>query len=725
MTQQEMFGGAKWIGSPEETDGAIFIRKSFDCRDIVSAKLTVIGFGTFVAYMNGKRISDDYFLPLNSEYEKTEFPIGEELSGYRVYATEYDVTDMLLDGKNTFALHLGAGWYTGAHYGIRKIYGGKKAIFSLSMTDRLGNRAAVISDGTERWRESYVKKSDLHLGESHDYNGFSESMLTPNYDDSEWGRVTFSKPVMSEYELTDCPSDKVCETLSVRCVYECGDYRIMDCGSGTSGYPVVITRAGYNGEVKIVFSEGLQDGGRELDADHIHGQEFNIVCDGGVREAYPQFTWLGFRYFKVIGECEIREVKVVHSAVEVCSSFESDNDVLNWTYNAFINTQLTNMHRGIPSDCPHIERLGYTGDGQLVCRTVMLTLNAKKFYEKWIKDIADCQDKLTGRVQYTAPFFYCGGGPGGWGSAIITVPYEFYKYYGDDTYIKQLYPGMLRFLKFLSDSSECDVVVRYKEGVWCLGDWAGPQESHLPTPFVNTCFRVICTRLVIEISKIIGREENIPRLESEIERCKRAINLFYFNSFSRDDCYCANAQGASAFALDIGLGTEITRRKLIEHYEKLGYYDTGIFGTELVTRKLFDLGRGDIAYTLLTASEPHGFGKWYNMGSTTLREYFGPVCRSFSHPMFGAVVATYFEYILGIKQREGTAGYTDVIISPAIIDGLGSASGHITVPRGKIAVSYKTENGRRKYTVEIPDGIHAVFAQDGVSVPLSAGKNVI
>ena len=35
------------------------------------------------------------------------------------------------------------------------------------------------------------------------------------------------------------------------------------------------------------------------------------------------------------------------------------------------------MHGGVTSDCPHRERLGYTGDGQLTCNAVMTELDAE------------------------------------------------------------------------------------------------------------------------------------------------------------------------------------------------------------------------------------------------------------------------------------------------------------------------------------------------------------
>lgn len=80
--------------------------------------------------------------------------------------------------------------------------------------------------------------------------------------------------------------------------------------------------------------------------------------------------------------------------------------------------------RGMSLSCPHRERLGYTGDGQITAPAAMLLLDSREFYRKWIRDILDSQDPDTGHVQHTAPFMGGGGGPGGWGSAVIIVPYH-------------------------------------------------------------------------------------------------------------------------------------------------------------------------------------------------------------------------------------------------------------------------------------------------------------
>ncbi len=728
MTQSDVFGTAKWIAAePENITAAPLFRKCFDIAEGERATLRIIGLGTFVAYLNGKRISDEYFLPLCSEYEKCSYPEGEELSGFRTYVTEYELTEYLRVGSNVLSVLVGHGWYNGTHYGSRISCGEKKLIFSITIENEDGAVRTVVSDGSEKYIESFVKDGDINRGECHDYTGWSDDLLMPDTDDEGWGRVRFSRPVETEYLFTDCPADKIADTLAAVCVYEAEQYKIYDAGANISGYPVFRSIAGALGESRVIFSEALNADGTDIDEGHVFWQHLNLVNDGEVRDEFPVFTWFGFRYFRVEGApIEVKGVQLVYSDVEVSSSFESDNDVLNWTYDAYIRTQLTNMHRGIPSDCPHIERLGYTGDGQLCARTAMMTLDAKEFYAKWIADISDCQDKLTGRVQYTAPYAYAGGGPGGWGAAIVVVPYEYYKAYGDDKYLRELFPQMLYFFDFLDSRSTAGVITSYKDGIWCLGDWCTPEPWTLPTPFVNTCFYLICLRLAVEIAEIIGRPEEIPGLRERIEKCEKAVNTFYFNNFERDDTYCANTQGAGAFALRAGLGSETTKEKLIDYYDKRGYYDTGIFATEMVTRCLFEYGRADVAYKLLTATEPYGFGRWMNIGSTTLREYWDDArCRSFSHPMFGGVVALFFEYLLGIRQTEGSAGYGKVVISPAVIDGLNRASGHITTPYGKIRVSYERRGEKTNYSVELPEGITAHFEAGGASYPLTAGVNNI
>jgi alpha-L-rhamnosidase len=202
---------------------------------------------------------------------------------------------------------------------------------------------------------------------------------------------------------------------------------------------------------------------------------------------------------------------------------------------------------------------------------------------------------------------------------------------------------MLRYFDYLEAHSEGGFVTSDRAGEWCLSDWCTPDPILLPPPFINNYFYIRAMRLVMEMARLFGHEEDIPLLEARIKVRLDAIRAAYYDP--KRATFFSGCQGADAFGLDLGLGDDKTAAGFLARYESLGYYDTGIFGTDIVTRLLFEQGRGDIALRLLTAHEPHGFGAWMRDGATTFREYWG-TSRSHSHPMFGSVVCYLFEYIL-------------------------------------------------------------------------------
>jgi alpha-L-rhamnosidase len=274
----------------------------------------------------------------------------------------------------------------------------------------------------------------------------------------------------------------------------------------------------------------------------------------------------------------------------------------------------------------------------------------------------------------------------------------------------------------MESHSENDLVVRDREGEWCLGEWCTPGPVALPAPFVNNYFYIKGMTLAIEIANHIGKIEDIPMLEERIDVRKRAITMAYFNSW--DGNFIGNHQGANAFALDIGIGDARTKKNFINYYDKIGHYDTGIFGTDLVTKLLFEYGRGDVAYRLLTAESPWGFGKWKADGATTFWEYWYE-SRSHNHPMFGAVIAYLFDYVLGIQAKDGCAGYSEIQIAPFIPTALNRAAGHRTLPNGEVHVSWEKEKTSVNFTITIPDNLPAQFRWKETVKSLHPGTNKI
>lgn len=282
---------------------------------------------------------------------------------------------------------------------------------------------------------------------------------------------------------------------------------------------------------------------------------------------------------------------------------------------------------------------------------------------------------------------------------------------------------MLRYFDYLESHSSFYLVISDKEGEWCLGDWCPPISVILPAPFVNNYFYIKALSRCIEIAKIIDKAQDIPLFSQRIQERKDALVTAYYNKWDGNFLGCA--QGANAFALDIGLGDERTYPNLVEYYKKLGSFDTGIFGTDIVTKVLFAHGDGQLAADLLLSEHLHSFCEMRRRGATTLWEYWPESLtdRSHNHPMFGAVTAYLYDYLLGIQQQESSAGYQDLVISPVMIDGVNELDGYRTLPCGKVHVSYIRHKEEINFYVTIPNAQKAVFQFKQNQYNLAPGEN--
>ena len=106
----------------------------------------------------------------------------------------------------------------------------------------------------------------------------------------------------------------------------------------------------------------------------------------------------------------------------------------------------------------------------------------------------------------------------------------------------------------------------------------------------------------------------------------------------------------------------------------------------------------------MTGDGEISFANMKRTGTNTLWENWDG-CDSLSHPMFGAVSEYIFNYILGIKQTENSAGYSEVEIAPANIPECGDISGSIQTKNGKISVDVRYVNGEQVVDFTMSDKI--------------------
>ncbi len=767
------FHGAEWVRAGA-CEGP-YLMRTFRMDAGETASIDICGLGLFQLQVNGRRVSDAVRMPVWTDYgdrggRRLLYPLRDRFS-HRIPYVRLDLTPFVRSGENVLLVLLGNGWY---NQRSRKIegdlwYGLPRLMFDLSLTGVSGTRH-VVSDGSVQWCESRLVGNNVYLGEVQDLSGPDlKSMATPPdaasgivRGEAVWKPVTVIEPVEGSdrgrgrrgrgseraapvssggepslcgvpFFLQTCPMDARIREVPVRPVAGTAEGRIYDCGENLTGWVRLSYRGAPDGTVRVRHAEEvLRDAGggiRGLDFASCGGEaqiqqdEYRHVPVGAVLE--PVFTLHGFRWFEVAGDAEPEAAVVIHADVAPVSDFRCDVPVADWLFGATRRTYLGNLHDGVPSDCPHRERLGYTGDGQLMCGTGLLLADTEALYRKWLCDIADGQDPATGHVQHTAPFYGGGGGPGGWGCAIVEVPWQLWLHAGDRGVLEAYWPNMRKYAAYLASRSVNGLVVAEEKDGWCLGDWCAPRETKIPEPFVNTYFHIRSLMRMQGIACVLARP--FP-LREQLAAARQALVDTYFDEGA--NTFCGGIQGADAFALDIGLGDARMADALAARYDAAGVFDTGIFGTDILLDVLFRTGHADTAWRLMTAEAYPSFGHMMRQGATTLWEDWEGA-NSHNHPMFGACVRQLFGRVLGIRQADGGAGYRDVIIEPCFPAGLNQAEGRLKTPVGEIAVAWRRvprENGKGGHilaTVQIPEDVSAAFRHGRLVMPLSPGRREI
>jgi len=729
---------ARWIEAKEYNGRAPLFRKTFSTKgEVKSAKVAVCGLGYHELYVNGVRIGDEQLVPNISNYTKRfdldKYPIAisGDFKDYRVLYLGHDVTSGIQAGENVLGVILGNGFYVDG--GVSGSPFGRPCLrLQMQLTYADGTTETVVSDDTWQTRPSAIMSNGVFTGELYDARQETEDWCTAEATSQGWDNALIVKGPDGTMTAQTSPSDCVSEVLRPQSFVKTADKTYeVDFGKEISGWIRLTGISGKAGDtVRVDFEcespQGIQQ----------------YVMKGDAMEDYsPRFTWFVFRKAHITGvelSGDNVEAEAVNTDVRPDSEFECSNPLFNRIRDIWMLSQRDNMHGCAPSDCPHRERLPYTGDGQTAAEMVMLSYDAAAFYDKWMRDIRDTQNRETGYVPNGAPWEpRCGGGVA-WGAAMNVIPWQYYVQYGDVLPLRQNYQAMKDQLRHMYTWLTPEGIMfqkkkNYPSGTDCywlnLGDWCPPKE-YPRDELVHTFYCWLCTDYTARAAEALGLTDDARLYRDKAEKIRSAFHKEFYDTEAKS----YGVAGSNVFALRMGVPDDrladvrnTLREEIMTHNG--GHINTGFVASKFFFETLTDNGMLDVVDTVLNKRDFPGFGWWIEQGATVTWEQWDGG-NSHNHPMFGSGLTWMYRRLAGVESDEKQPGYRHFMVNPMLPDDINHVRYAKETPYGKVVSEITKDKGGHTYRVSVPVGSTCTLSlsvSDGVlesGRPLSKAKGV-
>lgn len=735
---------ALWAEVDTLSQKSIIVSKNVSVggKKIVDAVVYVSGMGHYELSLNGKKVGNDEFAPLWSEYSKT------------IYYNVYDVTPMLQKLKGSIAIEalLGNGFFNvqgrERYTKLQTTFGPPQLWLQMEISYADGSRQTVKTDGSWQWRLSPVTFNSIYGGESYD----ARLTAQPRHD------VVICEGAKGRLTPQTAPGVRIMESYGVRSVNAIHPDSIAaaekqtkrkiargafvcDMGQNLAGFPQITVSGRRGQKVTLIVAEKLNNQGacnqRETGRQHFY--EYTIGEDGRKETWHPRFSYYGYRYIQVEGAVlegmpnpdrlpvisSLQSLFVYNSAKEV-SAFECSNPLFTQTHRLIERAERSNM-QAVLTDCPHREKLGWLEQDHLCGPSLLYNYDMTAYLPKIIRDITDTQ-RPYGMVPTTAPQYVSFGNlfddSPEWAATLIVSPFQYYEMYGDDSVIRDNYKAMVRYIDYLATRSD-DGIVSHGLGDWYdfLRGKPSGFSHNTPVPLVATCHYIYCLQLMEKAAQMVGHEHDRKRFADRLDYVVDEFNRHFYRPDSLS--YASGSQAANALPLFLGITgknrdavLQTLLKDIAAHGNRL---TTGDVGNRYLFRTLADTGNSQLLYTMLNHDETPGYGFQLKYGATTLTEQWDPRNgTSWNHFMMGQIDEWLFRTLAGIRQQEGTVGMRHLLISPTLV-------GDIKYVRAKTASLYgeiSVDCSREKTVVEIPVGCDAkIILPDGTEKTVGSGKH--
>lgn len=661
-------------------NASFYVRKEFEINGkIKDARISICALGLGVCTINGQDVTDEVLTTPYTQYDK------------RVIYRDYDVTEILHSGINAIGVHVGNGFYNDNMNIWNDMMAtwkdNPKVAVKLVITYQSGETQTIQTDTTWKCIGGSSVYNHMRQGEKCDANLRPVGFDLPEFDDDTWENAVIAHEPGGILQTTDMPPIRVIRTITPVAV----DGDTYDFGINTSGWAKIIVTGEKGQEIKLKYLEGL-----DADSDK-HINRYNIrednplkhedvfICSGRQKEMFrPSFCYHGFRYVKVLNTPEDFEIvaEVVHTDLKQIGHFECNDEMLNKIHKACVNSIITNYH-GLPTDCPHREQNGWTGDALMSNDQAMLNFDMYDAYNKWFDDFKDAQrpnGQLPGIIP-TAGFGYNWGSGPSWDSALIIIPWNIYVYTGKSDVMKKMWENMVRYMQYF-ERMTTDYIAGFG-----LEDWCTPVRNFFcPVEVTDTAYLYYDCKTMAKIASVIG--EDAQYWEEKAACVKKAWREKFLD---REDLKKYQTFYACAIYQGLLEKEEIPdmAKQLAELIAKEGYKTTsGMQGIKYVFSALSENGYIDVLYKMVTNPEYPSYAYWINNGNTALCECWS-MNSSRNHHMYSEVDNWLYRYVGGIRYTD-----SELVISPVLFDEISD----FVAEHGGV----KVVRNKEKVTVTIP-----------------------
>ncbi len=455
-----------WITDQKDINlkSAPYFRKTLNVnKKIVSARVYIAAAGLYELSINGKRTGDHLLDPMYTRFDRRN-----------LYVT-YDVTNQLLQGKNTIGVLLGNGWYNFqpfATWFFDQAPWRERPCFCMDLRLTYSDGSVETMSTDKSWKTALgpVIFNSIYTGESYDATKEIPGWNEPDFNDQQWKQVIVthapSEHIVAQamYPIRD--AERI-TPVSLR-NFSDTDY-VFDIGRNIAGVSQITSKGLPSTIIRLKHGERLYSTGH-VDQSNIdyfvesnqdepfQTDVYTLKGDGSQETFRPRFNYKGFQYVEVTSNKPVQltinslQAYFQHSDVPVAGTICSSNQQINKLWTATNNSYLSNLF-GYPTDCPQREKNGWTGDAHFAIETGLYNFDSITIYEKWLADNRDAQQPngTLPAIIPTSDWGYDHHNSIDWVSGIALIPWELYLFYGDSKALQDNYAAIRRYIDHINE----------------------------------------------------------------------------------------------------------------------------------------------------------------------------------------------------------------------------------------------------------------------------------